>query len=270
VFPLRSSRAVDARQAGPADPASWHPAARAAQGATPVAPVDATVETLVDIQVEGLPADEAEVWAERMRMRPGPAPVERAVPEQEPSVLAVEAGEVVFSAGGTDRRLRAGDQLVIPAGQAYAYRNAGPGEALVVTVAFPAGPFVGSEWDESQAVVEALVPPFSADLAGGAARVVLDRLALPPGAELAAEAGPIEGYGVERGTLGVTLAGDALPYGWEAGVERSFGVGTMPRLIRPGTPMTLRNAGDGPLIVYRIRVSASPAGRTPVAATPAP
>ncbi len=59
----------------------------------------------------------------------------------------------------------------------------------------------------------------------------------------------------------MTLEGDELPYWAQPGVERTFGIGTMPRLVRLGTAMDLRNAGDRLLVLYRVRI-------VPVAETP--
>ncbi len=234
--------------------ATWRTRMPAVPGDPIPAPRAVKVEMLVNITIDGVAAGDVQVWAERLRMRPGPALYQKTVPDLQPEVLAVEAGEIVHTADGTDRRLRAGDQIVIPPGRVYDVRNAGNGEALVVGVALVVGPMVLAEWDETRMIAEALVPPFTTTLPGGAARVLLERLTLPPGAVVVDESAPIEGIGIEAGTLGVTLAGDDVPYWAQPGVERTFGIGTMPRLVRPGTAMDLRNAGDRLLVLYRVRV----------------
>lgn len=219
------------------------------------APTDIRVERLVDIAVEDLPAGEMDIWVERVRFRPGPARIVTSDPFPAPNVIAVDTGEIGAEFGGQEHLMRSGDQLVIPADMVNAQWNAGAAEAAMISISFNNTTFVPSEWDESQIVIDGLVQPFTVEMPGGTAQVVLERLTLPPGSAMPAEAAVIEGYGVETGTLGVTLDGDNLPYGWRPGEERTFGVGTMPRLIRPGTPMTLRNAGDGPLVMYRVTVA---------------
>src|SRR5215207_3970277 len=64
-------------------------------------------------------------------------------------------------------------------------------------------------------------------------------------------------FEVGEGTLGLMLEGDELPVGWTPKEEQMVRVGslTLSTPIAAGTHMTLRNAGDGPLVHYRITLT---------------
>jgi hypothetical protein len=76
-------------------------------------------------------------------------------------------------------------------------------------------------------------------------------------------------FEVGEGTLGLTLEGDELPVGWTPKEEQMVLVGslTLSTPIEAGTHMTLRNAGDEPLVFYRMTLAPSDAG-TSGAGTP--
>ena len=98
----------------------------------------------------------------------------------------------------------------------------------------------------------------------GSGRVTLERLILPPGTAMAPFAKTqFDWIGVASGRVGVTLEGERLPFRWDPGEERAFGLFQTLPVIQPGTEMTLRNAGDEPLVLYRLTI-------TPGVATPQP
>jgi hypothetical protein len=74
---------------------------------------------------------------------------------------------------------------------------------------------------------------------------------------------------VGAGALGLTLEGEHLPFRWKSGTERTFRPGQSLPTLQPGTQMTLRNAGDDPLVLYRLTIT--PRGAEGAATgTPAP
>ena len=106
--------------------------------------------------------------------------------------------------------------------------------------------------------------------AGGTGHMTLERLTLPPGAVLAPYAQPaFRWVGLVTGRLGVTLEGERLPFRWDSGEERTYGVSQSLPVIAPGTEVTLRNAEDVPMVLYRLTIEPSSAEGAP-GATPAP
>ena len=67
-------------------------------------------------------------------------------------------------------------------------------------------------------------------------------------------------FGIASGTLGLTLQGRGLPSGWRAGQERQLSTDRPMPPVNPGTRMTLRNAGDAPLDLYRLEFLPEPPG----------
>jgi hypothetical protein len=59
---------------------------------------------------------------------------------------------------------------------------------------------------------------------------------------------------VASGSLGLTLHGDGLPLGWQADREREVAAGELLPAFVPGTLVTLRNVGEAPLVLLRLRV----------------
>ena len=57
---------------------------------------------------------------------------------------------------------------------------------------------------------------------------------------------------VREGVLGLTLEGERLPFRWVSGEERTFRLRQALPITQPGTTMTLRNASDELLVLYRL------------------
>jgi len=108
------------------------------------------------------------------------------------------------------------------------------------------------------------------ELPGGSGRLILEQLSLPAGRDLPPlTASPWVWFEVGEGPLGLTLEGDELAVGWTAKDERMVRVGslTLSPQISAGTYMTLRNAGDDPLVLYPMTLTLSEPG-TSGAGTP--
>jgi hypothetical protein len=105
---------------------------------------------------------------------------------------------------------------------------------------------------------------------GGVTGITLERLTLPPGTALDPYVKTdLDWVGIAAGRLGVTLEGERLPFRWDPGEERSFGLSQSLPAIQAGTEVTLRNASDVPLILYRLTIE--PGGTEgSAAATPMP
>ena len=217
--------------------------------------VGPAIETLLDATVEDLPPGDADIWVERWRFRPGPATFTQD-PLGEPQVLAVETGTLIGTFGGTERTLAAGDQLLVPAGQAVTLRNSGEDEAAVILVTFPSITFVTPRWDPLAVIAEDPIPNFTATLPDGTARVVVERVTVPPGSTLPPEtAAELSRIGLTAGRFGVTVEGEKLPTLWESGRERVLVAGSWLPHFAPGTRMMLRNADEEPAVLYRVTIT---------------
>ena len=101
----------------------------------------------------------------------------------------------------------------------------------------------------------------------GNSRIVFERLTLLARTTLLLE--PASGQDwldVGSGRLGVTLLGAGLPLNWQSGHEREIAADELLPALVPGTKVTLRNLGDEPLVLLRLRVmpaAASDAGQRP-------
>ena len=121
-------------------------------------------------------------------------------------------------------------------------------------------------WKSGDPLVHTLdfVISASADaLPGGPGRLRLERVTVPPEASLPPQtANPWSWTEVGAGTLGLTLVGEHLPSGWPSGTERTFPFGGdyVPQFLAPGTTMQMRNAGETPLVLYRLTLLPAQAG----------
>jgi hypothetical protein len=214
------------------------------------------VETLLDqtVEVGGTPGSWVPVAVERWTFQPGAATL--ASPALAgPQWVAADGGTLVATVGGVEQPLEPGSALFVPAGEEFALRNAGAGEAAAIRCVATAG-FSFEEFDRAvisrQTVLDTVA---TKALPAGASRVVFVRLTLPPGDALPPDATrELDWFGVVDGRLGLTLHGETLPVGWKSGVEQEVpALDRLPRLI-PGTEVTLRNLGDEPLVVLRLTV----------------
>ena len=228
---------------------------------TPATPEAVRTETLLDTTVAALPAGRNMVAVDRWRLQPSPAWV--TLPEHEGTVLiGVESGAIAVAVNGSEHQLEPGDALDV-ANHEFSFGASGTGPAVgyvvYVTPRFP-GYGANRSWLSGDPLVHAsddIISSSADDLPGGPGRLILERLTVPQGGSLPQqEASPLVWTEVGSGVLGLTLEGDRLPYGLQSGVERKyfqFGREVLPRPA-PGTTMTMRNADDRPLVLYRLSV----------------
>jgi hypothetical protein len=217
-------------------------------------------ETVLDATMDALPSGHNVVAVERWRLQPGSVPMTRP-PSTGVVVIAAESGEITANQAGIAHQLAAGEPFTLAAQEA-SLRASGPDEATAFMVTIYAGAnnagHASERWDVDP-IAHAVDYPISTSadaLPGGAGRIVLERLTLPPGSALPPqEANPLVWTGVGAGVLGLTLEGEHLPFRWKSGAERTFRPGQYLPPIQPGTHLTLRNAGEDPLILYRLTLT---------------
>ena len=162
----------------------------------------------------------------------------------------------------------------MPADTAVAVRNTGPTDAVVLLVALTrtlpsVGPGAISSSDPTAVTVGLVILSSTDALPAGAARLVVERLMLPPGAALPSyTATGRDWVDVETGTLGLTLEGPRVPYPMRSGVERTFVPGVGLPAIDAGTRVTLRNPEETPLVLLRLTLA--PVAAAAGEGTPAP
>ena len=233
---------------------------------SPATPESVATETLLDVAVGTLPAGRGVVGVYRWTLQPSlTALTMPALPGV--IVIAVETGAAVVAVGGIDHNLAPGDYLALADEPGLTLRASGSTPAVALIVYALAGVNSNSArlagWEYDLLAYNAEYPIYRvADaLPGGPARLRLERLTLPPGAALPLEdASPLVWVGLGTGTLGVTLAGERLPFRWKPGEEQKIVLGQNLPPLAPGTAMTLRNAGDGPLVLYRLTITPIPEG----------
>jgi hypothetical protein len=227
------------------------------------------VETLLDAVVTNLPAGSGTMSLLRWTLQPSAQAL--VVPAAEgPRFFAVESGEVTVTEASVEHRLGAGESY-LPADpeQEIAIRVSGP-EAATLLRGVVAKTLASASFDGEVHHYDFLLDAYSDALPGGSGRLVFERVTLAPGSALSpTEVSPFVWTTLGAGTLGMTLEGDDLPFPFMSGKERTVqSVGALPTTIAPGTRMTLRNAGDSPLILLRLALT--PVTTKGVAATPAP
>jgi len=254
-------------------------AAWADQTATPAATrggSEPTTETLLEAPIDALPAGHSIVAVDRWRMQPSETAL--TMPALGGVVMiTVEAGELTAAVAGSEQSLGPGHTFTAPADAEVAFRLTGSDEATLFVVYVVKG-FADIGFWESDPIAhraDFLISTSTDALPEGATRLVLERVTLPPGSALPPQAAaPLVWTEVGEGALGLTLDGEGLPFRWDAGEERTFRPGQYLPPVRPGTTMTMRNAGDAPLVLYRLTLTphgddASTAG-TPMGSTPVP
>jgi hypothetical protein len=247
---------------------SWLPVLPVISG-TPTAGGGIVTETLIDAPDATLPAGPVQLYVVVTELQPG---VSVSLDGQvgTPSYY-VEQGTVRISHAGVERIVHAGEQWSAPVDGVAAFENVGDEVARIVEAdvndaiaTSSLGANYASKFSDPQGGTESFVINAAADLSSGAegpTQVTLDRLILPPGAALASYAKlKFDWIGIAAGRLGVTLEGERLPFRWDPGEERTYGLFESLPPIQPGTEMTLRNAGDEQLVLYRLTIEPSGAG----------
>jgi hypothetical protein len=223
------------------------------------------VETFVDAVVENPGAEWTPLVVERWTFQPGVAAL--TIPALTgPQWIVAEGSGLVVSIGGAEQDLATGAGLVVPPGQGLVMRNTGPGPSSALRGVAEAR-YVLEDYDRSAIIRQtALDTEAHEALPPGASHVVFERLTLLAGTTLLLEPATGQDWlGVASGRLGVTLLGKRLPLNWQSGREREIAVAERLPALVPGTKVALRNVGDEPLVLLRLRVMsvASGAGASP-------
>jgi mannose-6-phosphate isomerase-like protein (cupin superfamily) len=224
------------------------------------------VETFLDTVVENQAADWTPLSVERWTFQPGGAAL--IIPALTgPQWIVAEGDGLVVSIGGVERDLATDESLMIPTGQKLVLRNTGPAASSALRGVAVAR-YVFEEYDRSFITRQtALDTEAHEALPPGASHIVFERLTLLAGTTLLLE--PATGQDwldVASGRLGVTLLGKGAPLNWQSGREREVAADEMLPALVPGTKVTLRNVGDEPLVLLRLRVmsvAVSGAGASP-------
>jgi hypothetical protein len=255
------------------------PAVLPVMSGTPEAQEPVVTETLLQATVAAMPAGAAGIWVNSYVMQPGAiSPYDRVHgPVVRGSIVyTVEHGTVTITLGDVQRMLSAGDTWSVLTQTGYAIENTGSDEAhlvfveLIDTVASSGsananGPFIDGMSGTWDTWIEA-----SPNLPGGAGQVTLQRVTLAPDAALPTYTqSDLDWLGIGGGRLTVRLEGERLPFRWKSGAERTFSAGQIPPVFPVSSQVTLRNASDDPLVLYRLTIVPSGATGSPVA-TPTP
>ena len=240
-----------------------------------------STETLLDTAVPALPEGRAPVAVDRWNLLPSPSQVTLPAIEGV-ALMTVDAGEVTVTAGGAEHRLEHGDILDVT-NQEISFGASGAEKAITYVVYITpelqseAGQSHSRIWKDGDPLVHAMdfvIGAGAEDLPGGPGRLVLEQLSLLPGTTLPPqEASPLVWTEVGSGVMGLSLEGERLPFRWQPGSERTFRYGDYLPYLVAGTRLTMRNAGETPLVLYRLTLTpdarAAPRA-TPTADTPGP
>jgi hypothetical protein len=247
-----------------------------AQDANPVATTggaEPTIETLLDTSLDGLPTGRSRIAVERWTLRPSRR-VLRMPPLGGQVNITVDCGAITATEAGTGHRLAAGEHLAFSGDETVTFEAAGPEEAIAFVVyIIPTFNTVDMEQWDTDPMAHTIDYPINAAhdaLPGGSGQILLERMTLPPGSALPPQTvSPLVWYGTGVGRIGVMLEGDRLPFRWDPGEEREFSGGEDLPFLAPGTEMTLRNADDKPVVLYRLTITLSGAAGS-AGGTPAP
>jgi hypothetical protein len=174
-------------------------------------------------------------------------------------LFAIETGTVLATVAGVERTMKAGDFLVRQAGQDLVLRNTGPAKATILFFSFFQVDATVFQYDSPDITEEVPLHYTTYALPAGPLRVVCERLMLPPGTSLPYQPTDLDWLGVGAGRVGLTLEGEGLPEYWDSGEEREFPALAALPVLSPAWQVTLRNAGDEPLVLYRLTIAAAPA-----------
>ena len=253
---------------------AWLPMLPAISG-TPTAESGIVTETLIDVADAPLPAGPVQLYGMVTELQPG---VSSTLGGQVGTMsYRIEQGTVKISHSGVEHVVHVGEQWSAPIDGVAAFENVGDDVARIVEVdvldavaTSSVDASANSKFSDPQGYSESFVISAATDLTTGSGRVTLERLTLPPGTVMAPYAKtPFDWVGIAAGRLGITLEGERLPFRWDPGEERTFGLSQSMPAIPAGTEVTLRNAGDEPLVLYHLRIEPSGGGGSR-AATPTP
>jgi hypothetical protein len=223
-------------------------------------------ETILDITMDIPFAGRAFIGVEAWTLRPSPTAVSMP-PLGGPSIIAVEHGTLAATVKGVEQQLAQGEHLVLSGSERARFSAEGSQDAKAFAVYIaPSATRVertlAPDDNESWAYDPVI---FASDrniwtttdvLTRGSSRIVLERFTLPPGSALPPQqASPLVWTEVSDGVLGMTLQGERLPFRWKPGQEQTYRDGQNLPPIAPGTTMIFRNAGDTPLVLYRLTIS---------------
>lgn len=228
-------------------------------------------ETMLDTTTDIPFAGRAFIGVEDWTLHPSPTALSMP-PLGGPAVITVVSGTVLATVKGTEQQLARGEHVVVSGSERATFRAEGAQDAEAFTIYIvPAA--------TSLRVERSLAPEDTVDseswaydpvtytngrtiwtttdaLASGPSRLVLERFTLPVGSALPPrEASSLVWTEVTEGVLGLTLQGERLPFRWKADREQTFQYGRMLPPIAPGTTMVFRNAGDTPLVLYRLTIT---------------
>ena len=261
---------------GPSAPVgAWH----AVPGFVP-GERDATTETLLDATTGAFPTTFAIVGVMRWALQPGPEPLVMP-PHGGPVLVMVERGQLSATQHSVKTRLAAGETFAPgDATEQVVFQVGGAEEASILVVTFQTiGYATYCFWGSDPLVhtQQMLIQAPAHALPAGSVGLRLERLTVPPQTSLPAhEASPLMWMSVGEGVLGLTLRGQ-MPFLWEPGQERTL----YPRqpwpqvpdpiinpLLNGSTQMTLRNAGEDPLVLYRLTLTPSAGEMAPPLSPP--
>lgn len=212
------------------------------------------VDTLVDGTIDGAPSDWTPLTVEHWTFPPGPATLNISALNG-PQWLVAESGPVAVTIDGVEETVPANAGIVVPTGSTLGVRNPGPTDLSLYRGVAASG-FVLEDYDRGIVTKDtALDTEAHEALPPGKSRIIFERLTLLAGTTLLLE--PASGQDwldVVSGQLGMTLLGDGLPLNWQSGHEREVADGELLPALVPGTRVSLRNLGDDPLVLLRLRV----------------
>jgi hypothetical protein len=241
-----------------------------ALSSTPTADSEVVTETLISTSFDSLPNGPATIAAYFVDLQPG---VSASMGNQVGTMAYyVDRGTVRVVHDDLEQVLHAGERWSAPVRDFSSFENVGDEDATIVEVdvldtiasssadAYTEGVFSDPIGGSSSFVIEA-----ATDLPGGPGEVTLQRLTVPPGGTLAPYIQTeLDWIGIAEGRVGVTLVGEQrLPFRWDSGEERTYGVSPSLPVIAPGTEITLRNAEDTPLVIYHLTIEPSEATGSP-------
>jgi hypothetical protein len=212
------------------------------------------IETLVDGEVEGSSDAWTPLAVERWSFKPRDATLE-IPPLDGPQWIVAETSGFVATISHDEQRLMPGVGVIVPPGARLVLRNVGDADGSALRGVAAAG-FALEEYDRAAIRREAALETEAHEaLPPGTSRVVLERMTLISGTALLLEPATGQDWlAVSSGKLGLTLTGGGLPLNWQSGHEREVAAGEpLPPLV-PGTRATLRNIGEEPLVLLRLRV----------------